>query len=289
MLPAREYVCGSTAYAPLPDTNPVEYTQNDATAQLLSVIADGNRPVLSKLHISQDHGVLNNAISRTSTLHTLALLGASRSENAWPIFQALWKELTATSADPSMQGTEPFKPRPPMVVAIDGLAHWMTNSAYMSPEFKPIHAQDFTLIKHFLSLASSPNAMRNGGIALFATSASNNPLSPALDISLKQLAARQAGIEPAAPEFPLPGPYQKLDNRAMAYFNTVMNSGNPLGVQELKGVSKDDTRGLLEYYALSGLMRERISEDVVGEKWSLAGGGIIGELHRFGKRIRAVN
>ena len=241
------------------------------------------------MYISQDHGALNKAISKTSTLHTLALLGAGSPENAWPVFQALWKELTATSADPNIQGIEPFKPRPPMLVAIDGLAHWMTNSAYMSPQFKPIHAHDFSLIKHFLSLATTRNALPNGGIALYATSTCNNPLSPALDVSLKQLAARQAGIQPSSSEFPLPDPYAKLDSRAMEYFNAVMNGGNQLGVQELKGVSKDDTRGLLEYYALSGLMRERISEEVVGEKWSLAGGGIVGELHRFGKRIRAVN
>lgn len=281
---------GATAYAPISNTNPVQYSQKNATAELLTNIADANRPVLSKLHISQNHGALGNAIAADSNLHALAVFGAARADYSWQVFQALWKELTAQSPASDVEGIKPFEARPPMVVAVDGLAHWMVDTAYLNAEYKPIHAQDLTLVKHFLSLATNPSALPNGGVALFATTTCNSPLSSSLDISIKQLAAREAGIEPTSADFPLPTPYDKLDARAMSYFNAVNdNDAVGMGVRTLKGINKDDTRGLLEFYAQSGLMREQISEEVVGEKWTLAGGGVIGELQKFGKRIRASN
>jgi small subunit ribosomal protein S29 len=76
----------------------------------------------------------------------------------------------------------------------------------------------------------------------------------------------------------------------MAYFNEIHSKRPNLVVaQELRGISKEETRGLLEFYARSGILRERISEAVVAEKWTLAGGGILGELNRFGKRMNAPN
>ncbi|KAL1958296.1 hypothetical protein VTO42DRAFT_4613 [Malbranchea cinnamomea] len=282
----RDYTCGSTAYAPVAGTNPVQYTQKNASASLLDRIVKANKDILSKLHISQNLGTLGKAVPPSSTLHDLASFGAARPDNAWMVFQALWKELTAIAPAADAEGIKPFQPRPPMVVAVDGLAHWMTNTAYRNPDYEPIHAHDMTLVRHFLTVLSSPSSLPNGGIALFATSTCNNPRAPALDVSIKQLSFRQAGVDPTSPEFPLPDPYAKLDSRVLSFFNDANNSGSGLRVQELKGITKDDTRALLEYYALSGLLRERISEEVVGEKWTLAGGGVIGELERFGKRIR---
>lgn len=280
--PALEYVSATTAYAPLRDSTPVQYVQKNATADLLGSIAQANSIVLGKLHLSQQHDtVISNNLNSNSSLLELARTGASRSEIAWSFFQALWKELTAKSPTAKIGGTMSFKPRPPMLVTVDNLPHWMRNSAYFNPEYTPIHAHDLTLVNHFLSLMSPSSALPNGSIALYATTTTNCLRCPSLNITLKQLAARNAGVEATSPDFPLPPPYQQLDDRVMSLFNDTT-----AGVQELSGISRDETRKLLEYYALNGLMRERISENLVGEKWTLSGGGVIGELERFGKRIR---
>jgi small subunit ribosomal protein S29 len=282
--------CATTAYSPLSNTAPVQYIQKNATADLLRSIANANANALSQLHVSQSHATLDQALRPDSTLHELANFGATRPEYSWLVFQALWKELTATAPDPSFAGAKGFQRRPPMVITVDNLSHWMTNSLYFSAEYKPIHAHDLTLVRHFLSILSSPSALPSGGLALYATSTNNRPLTPALDVCIKQVSARNAGVQPTSAQFPLPDPYAKLDARVMAYFNEIHAKSPDLVVaQELRGVSKEETRGLLEFYARSGILRQRISEEVVAEKWTLAGGGILGELNKFGKRMHALN
>ncbi len=49
---------------------------------------------------------------------------------------------------------------------------------------------------------------------------------------------------------------------------------------KLKGLSKGEARGLMEYWARSGVLRSRVDEEKVAEKWALAGNGIVGEMQR---------
>jgi small subunit ribosomal protein S29 len=221
------------------------------------------------------------------SLHTLATMGAQDPDIAWPVFKALWYELTATAQTAKTGGIEPFKPRPPMLITVDGLAHWMTNSKYRSVEFEPIHAHDLALVRHFVSLLSSTSAspaLPNGGLILFSTSASNAPTLYSFDLAIQRLTARCTGVSVTSPDFPIPEPYGKLDERVLALFD----KAEGVEIQQLKGLTKDEARGLMEYFALSGLLREKVSEDLVGEKWSLAGGGVISELEKLGRRLRAL-
>ena len=57
-------------------------------------------------------------------------------------------------------------------------------------------------------------------------------------------------------------------------------------MHRLKGLSKDEARGLMEYWAKSGILRQTVSESLVGEKWSLSGGGVVGELERGCVKMR---
>ncbi|KAK2861264.1 hypothetical protein FQN49_004386, partial [Arthroderma sp. PD_2] len=245
---AWDLVNGTTAYAPVPNSEPTKYFQKDATAKLLKRIAEGNQEVLSQLHVSRSHpNVKNPEIS----LFELANIGVQQPELSWPIFRSLWSELTATG--PAMdtnaaKGTRPFKTRPQLLVTIDNLAHWMAKSRYRSAEYEPIHAHDFTLVDHFLSLArmEPKKALPNGGLALYAMSASNSLVLPSLELGIKQVAARQAGIDPSSPDFPVM--YGKLDNRVVSLFAEAKG----LGYMELSGLPKDETAGLLRYYAQSG-------------------------------------
>ncbi|RDW94019.1 mitochondrial 37S ribosomal protein mS29 [Aspergillus mulundensis] len=286
---ARDLVVGTTSYAPLSEAQPNLYVQNAATAELLSRTATANKKVLSNLLVSQEHAALPT-VKPGMTLEDLAKFGIQDQANAWPVFQALWAELTATSATPGLE--KHFTPRPPTLVTVDAVGYWMQNTAYHSIKHEPIHAHDFVFVRHFLDLlkpGKGKSALPNGGALLYATSSSNNPSIYAFDVALKQAAARHAGVNPSSSEFPLPEPYSKPDTRVLEALNspkpTVSKEGM-LNVQELGGLTKEEARGFLEYFARSGLLRETISDEWASEKWTLAGGGVVGELEKLGRRLR---
>lgn len=300
-LAGQDLVNAHTAYAPLPDTNPPQYIQKDATAKLLHRIANANGPVLSNLFVSRRHPSLRS-LSPNTNLQQLAYIGADDASQAWPVFQALWAELTATGAatDATAEaGFKPFAPRPPLLVTADNVAHFMKESAYRSAKFDPVHAHDLLLVRFFLTQAAaatgSPETaaaaaadhtqalprpgLPNGGLVLLATSRSNAPRLPTFDLLLSQLAARQSS--PPAP-IPTPAPYAPTDDRVLSLANTAFASTTR---HELHGLDQTESRGLLEYLALSGLLRARIDERFVTEQWALAGGGVVGELERLGLRV----
>lgn len=137
---------------------------------------------------------------------------------------------------------------------------------------------------------------------LAATSASNNPTVRTLAFKLAQLEAardpaRRAVASPVQPfltatgqEFdPVPkvDPMVRYDERVMAVFGgreAVVEGG--VAVQRLEGLSREEARGLMEYWARSGMMRASVSEGLVAEKWTLSGGGVVGELERGCVRMR---
>lgn len=156
------------------------------------------------------------------------------------------------------------------MITIDSINHIMRLSHYRDANFNPIHAHDLLLVHHLLSYLSGAKSLPNGGAILAATSMSNTPSTPTFSLALRQHEARAAG-QPAPPA----NPFELVDHRV-----TDVMSSPRLDVTRLRGLNRAETRALLEYYAASGLLRERVDERSVGEKWSLAGGGIIGEVEK---------
>lgn len=107
-----------------------------------------------------------------------------------------------------------------------------------------------------------------------ATSNSNNPVVPSLNLALAQLEGNEAVQK---------DPFKKYDERVLNVFN---RPGGGVGVQRIGGVGKEEARSLMEYWAKSGVVRQRVDEGFVGEKWSLSGGGVVGELERAVVRMR---
>ena len=287
---AQDLVIGHTTYTPISDTNPTLYAQGDATAALLTRVINSNKDVLSGLKVSREHPSLGSAVKPGMKLTELVNMGTADRAIAWPVFQALWTELTATSPAPGLE--KHFQARPPILVTVDGLAHWMKYTEYRTPEFEPIHAHDLAFVNHFLSLlkpgAEKPS-LPNGGALVYALSTSNKPHVYALDVALKQVEARKAGVDPKSPEFPQPDPYTYTDKRVIDAFNAPKPKNakdGALEVQTLGGLTREETRGYMEYFARSGIMREKVSDESVSEKWTLAAGGVIGELEKLGKRVR---
>lgn len=250
------------------------YMQPKLTAELLQRISQSNERVLKKLPLAHNHNFEDH---HPKDLHSLTTIGAEDSKLSWQVWQALWKELTSPSE----------QKRPPVLVALDGIGHWMTLSKYRSAEYNPIHALQLAPIRHFMELLFNKNGqgkLANGGMVLAATTGSNTPSAPTFELLMKQLEAQERGLKMGDEGFPMPQPYKAVDQRVL----DLLEGSGELGIQRLKGLEKDvEARGLLEYFARSGVFREAVSERTVGEKWSLAGGGVIGEMVRFGQRLRA--
>ncbi|KAI9814848.1 MAG: 37S ribosomal protein S23 mitochondrial [Thelocarpon impressellum] len=266
---AQDITIAHTDYAPIAKTDPTQYQQKAYTASLLGQVSKANNAVLSGLQLSQSH-TLPISLQSNISLSRLADLGARDPEIAWPIFQALWKELTTPSTTDA--------PRPPVLFSLDGLAHTMRASNYRAQDFSPIHAHELALVAHFVSHLSGQRSLPNGGAIIAATSASNSPRAPTYALALSQLEARAAGVPEA--DIPAPSPFDAHNVR-------VLSALRNLDVIRLRGLSRDDeARGLLEYYAASGLLREKVSAQSVAERWTLAGGGVVGELERAVRGMR---
>jgi small subunit ribosomal protein S29 len=190
-------------------------------------------------------------------------------EASWPVFMALWKELSRPGG-------------PQILLAADGLSHIMRDSKYMSADVKPVHAHDLTIVRHFVDHLSGVKQLPNGGVVIGATSKSNAPTSPALDFCIQVAETRQTQPD----NVPLWNPYEVVDARVMEALKELNHANKDLDVIHVGGLSKDEARSIMEYYAESGMLRHQVNDGFVSEKWSLAGMGNIGELERASVRAR---
>ena len=203
--------------------------------------------------------------------------GIVNPEDSWPVFTTLWQELTLPD-------------RPPIMLAIDGAAHMMKESKYLNAQVEPIHSYDLAIVRHFIDHLSGAKSLPNGGVVLAATSQSNAPAISALDFSIQVAETRQ--VDPD--NLPRWNPYKNIDPRVMEALKDLHSpsvghnaaSVKPMDVIKVGGLSKDEARSIMEYYAESGMLRAKVDDKFVTEKWSLAGMGNIGELERASVRLR---
>lgn len=243
-----------TDYAAVPGTTPTLWSQNSYIVNWLTQIGKANSAILEKLKVLKEHNL--PVETKGVTLARLCELGARDPDVAWPFFQALWSEITANG-------------RPPVMMCLDSLSFIMQNSLYRAPDFSLIHSHDLAVLRHFTDHLSGTAVLPNGGAILAATNRSHAPLSKSLSLSIKQAEERQAG-QPVTPKDPFEKGYDVRAERAM--------SG--VEVMRLKGLSKREARGLMEYWAQSGVLRCKVDEETVAEKWALAGNGVVGEIQR---------
>lgn len=235
------------------------FSQPVYTVKLMQAIFKANFSVLSQHKVEGDHMYLPISVTRNMSL--AALLNATKEpEFAWPVFRAFWEELTSRPG------------RPPVLFALDGLHHIMRVSDYRAPSFERIHSHDLALVRLFTDALGGTTKFANGAAVLGVTSRGNSPVLPSVEKALEQAVARQDG----APDQDAPQRdpfYRGYDDRVFAALRGV-------GVLDVKGVSKAEARALLEYWAASGIFRQRVDEYSVSEKWTLAGGGVLAEMER---------
>ncbi|TWU76938.1 37S ribosomal protein S23 mitochondrial [Metarhizium rileyi] len=245
---------GNTEYSPIDGTEPRLFAQPVYTLNLLQNIYKANKAVLEKLTLQKDWSRFTH-LKQGATVADL-VLSAKESEYAWPTLDALWTELTLPG-------------RPPILFALDGLAHINKMSDYRDPSFNQIHAHELSLVRLFVDALSGQTKLPNGGAIIAATSDNNTHYHPSQELVLSQLEAGQAGRE-----IPQPDPYQRrYDERV---YESLKNSY----VLRIGGVSKDEARVLMEYWGASGMLRSVLDTRTVTEKWALSGHGIVGEMER---------
>ncbi|KAI1502431.1 mitochondrial ribosomal death-associated protein 3-domain-containing protein [Biscogniauxia marginata] len=262
----QELTTAMTEYSQMPNSE--LFSQPVYAVKLMQAIHSTNQPILSRCRVELDHMHLPVAVSRNMSLATL--LGLTKEpEFAWPVFQSFWKELLLPG-------------RPPVLFALDGLAHVMRVSDYRSPSFQLIHSHDLALVRMFADGLGGKTRFPNGAVVLGVTSKGNAPLIPSMDLALDQAAALQERQQRRASspddkvevEIPARDPfYRRYDER-------VFDALRGVRVLDVYGVSKPEARALMEYWAASGLVRLRVDEKNVAEKWTLAGGGLLGEMER---------
>lgn len=245
---------GNTEYSPIPDTEPMQFAQPVYCLKMIQNLYRANRAVLEKLQLQKDWSRFTN-LKQGATLADLAL-SAKEAEYAWPTLLALWTELTLPG-------------RPPVLFALDGLAHINKISEYRDPSFNEVHAHELSLVRTFVDALSGKTPLPNGGAIIGVTSENNSHHHPSQELVLSQLEAGQAGQR-----VPRPNPYErKYDERV---YEALKNSW----VLRVDGVSKDEARSLMEYWGASGLVRNVLNSRTVSEKWTVGGHGIVGEMER---------
>lgn len=230
---------------------------------MLAQMGKANAAIFEKLETTQPLESLPVPIStKKVTLARLCELGARDPDISWPLFEALWTEL-------NLEG------RPPLLFTLDSLSLIMQNSLYKTNKFEPIHAMDLGLVRKFTDLLSGAKTLPNGGAVIAATSRSHAVLSKSLTLAITQEEDRKAGRE-----------ITKLDPFERGYDTRAEQAMKGVEVLKLKGLSKPEARGLMEYWAGSGVFRGVVDERVVAEKWALAGNGVVGEIERGALRMR---
>jgi small subunit ribosomal protein S29 len=247
-----------TDYAPVTDTEPLEFCHPSYTFKLLQAIAKANNDVLSTLPATKDYSNVSYLahIGSNPTLADLAG-GCRELEYAWPTLSALWTELSAVRG------------RPPILFTLDGLPHVMRDTAYRDPSFKPVHAHQFTTIRLFTDAISGRTPFPNGAAVIGATGGNDNVYVPSLDLILDQLHAGAAGED-----IPQPDPYERR------YDDRVFDALKDAALLRVDGVSKDEARAVMEYWAASGVIPDTVTEPVVSVRWTLGGHGVLGEMER---------
>jgi small subunit ribosomal protein S29 len=259
IMKGRELTDAHTDYVPVQDGNPHEFIQNTQTTRMLSRIAEANQHILAKLKLSTPHD-LPISYEPSSNLHQFALLGASAPDISWPIFTALLAELT-------------FEGRPPLLIAADNISHLFVPTHYQvldEPEkLRVVHPFDLLLVRFVVDYLTGMKSLPNGGLALGATSMSDVISCHPFEIGLKLAIARDSDSNADISQFW--NKLEKIDER-------VLNQVLDLNLFKIRGIPKVQTRAMIEYWATNGLLRDAVSPSYINEKWTLSGGGVLGEL-----------
>jgi small subunit ribosomal protein S29 len=265
-------VDASSDYAPIPDTTPQQYAQNSLIADIIQRTIEANKQQFFAMKLSRTYDIpVRN--EPNMTLYEFGRIATLNSDLAWPIFRALWHEINLQNSPT----TDAFGKRPPILLCVDNISHLFGRTKYQvlnkEGDLSSIHSYDLVLPKLVIDCITGNESFGNGGIALGATSGTDKVTCHPLDVGIKLAESRLKNPDSPASLSDIWNPYDRIDRRVL---DSMMN----LDVLELAGVSKDEARQIIEYWAYNGLVRERVEGNWVSDRWTMSGGGLIGELEK---------
>jgi small subunit ribosomal protein S29 len=229
-----------------------------------------------KLSRSYDIPVRNEP---NMTLYDFGRIASLNTDLAWPIFRALWHEINLKSS-PEI---DTFGKRPPILLCVDNISHIFGETKYQvlnkEGRLSSIHSYDMVLPKLVIDCITGNESFGNGGMALGATSGSDRVTCHPLEVGIKLAESRKKNPDSLASLSDVWNPYDRIDRR-------VLDSMMDLEVLELAGISKDEAREMIEYWAYNGLVRERVGDHWVSDRWTMSGGGLMGELEKAVVQMR---
>jgi small subunit ribosomal protein S29 len=151
----------------------------------------------------------------------------------------------------------------------------MADTLYKSADFQPIHAHDLAILKHFTDYLSGLKTLPNGGAVIAATQRSHVPINLTVNLAIQQVEDKYHK-QPITPKDPFE---KKYDPRSEAALSNMR-------VLRIGGLNKEEARGLMEYWAQSGVLRSVVDERTVAEKWALAGHGVVAEIEKGTLKMR---
>ena len=170
-----------------------------------------------------------------------------------------------------------FGKRPPILLCVDNISHIFGPTKYQvlnkEGALSSIHSYDMVLPKLVIDCLTGNESFGNGGVVLGATSSSDRVTCHPLDVGIKLAESRQKTPDSPVSLSDVWNPYDRIDRR-------VLDSLMDLEVLELSGVSKDEARQIIEYWAHNGLVRDRVADNWVSDRWTMSGGGLMGELEK---------
>ncbi|KAF3926412.1 hypothetical protein AA313_de0205188 [Arthrobotrys entomopaga] len=213
---AHDVVIGTTAYEINPETG--RYVQRDYISKMLGKIGKANAEILLSYKVKDDVQIGNTEIVAGESLMMIVDAGSSSSEHSYEAFVALLAELEKPGA-------------PPVLFTLDNLDYALRlESGYKTPEYKDVYPPNLEVLHTFFEYLSGRRKFaRQMVIGVTTTELHSNP---SLDLTLQGK--------------PLPG-IGKYDHNLPPTLGTLARTIN------LKGLNREHTRKLLEFYKLAGL------------------------------------
>ncbi|KAK6538143.1 37S ribosomal protein S23 mitochondrial [Orbilia ellipsospora] len=213
---AHDVVIGTTSYEINPETG--RYVQRDYISKMLGKIGKANSEILLEAKVKDAVQIGNTDIAAGESLMMIVDAGSSSSEHSYEAFVALLAELEKPGA-------------PPVLFTLDNLDYALRQeSGYKTPEFEELYPPRLEVLHTFFEYLSGRRKFaRQMVIGVTTTELHSNP---SLDLTLQGK--------------PLPG-IGKYDHNLPLTLGTLARTIN------LKGLNREHTKRLLEFYKLAGL------------------------------------
>ncbi|PWW75282.1 hypothetical protein C7212DRAFT_358157 [Tuber magnatum] len=212
------------------------WLQKASTTDLLNRVLKANRKALKGMKLSQSYRLGRiDEVRKGDSMERVLETAVLDPLLAWDAFNVLLGEL-------GLPGS------PPALFTLDNLNQISIPSKYRDQAFNAIHSHDLALPNAFLAYLSGKRGFHKGVILAATSSKCSRTL--ALDAALE---CREVD------------PYERLDPR-------IGPSIEGAQIIRVDSLSKEEAKGLMDYYNQSGIMKDPVDIATFNEKYAVSAG-----------------